>query len=393
DWGAESYCGVPLLDRSGIVVGHLAIIDDKPMLDGPRGISILRIFAARARAEIERLAVEAALRDSEARYRDFYEEAPVAYLSVGVDGRIRSANRTASELFGYARESLVGRPVFDLYPDTPTGKAVSRVVYERFLAGLETVGQEIEGRRSDGTPIWIRLSVRPIHDAQGKVFATRSMLTDITDRKRAEQALRESEERLARVLESAMDAIVTFDADRRVELFNDAAEKTFRCAAASAIGNTIDRFLTDAFRRALDAAVAGPRSHPYVWAPEGLAALRADGTEFPIEATISRVEVNGRTLFTLILRDVDERRRAEQELRDLHLHNEYLQEELRAVHNFEEIVGQSRALHETLDKVRLVAPTESSVLILGETGTGKELVARAVHSNSKRKDRPLIKVN
>src|SRR5262249_36028776 len=63
-WGAESYCGVPLVDSSGTCVGHLAIMDDKPMLDGPRGMAILRIFAARAHAEIERLRAEAALRES-----------------------------------------------------------------------------------------------------------------------------------------------------------------------------------------------------------------------------------------------------------------------------------------------------------------------------------------
>jgi transcriptional regulator with GAF, ATPase, and Fis domain len=132
---------------------------------------------------------------------------------------------------------------------------------------------------------------------------------------------------------------------------------------------------------------------PYIWAPDGLAACGADGHEFAIEATISRVEVGGRQLHTLILRDVDERRRAEEELRQLHLQNEYLQEEIRSVHNIDEIVGQSRALNSLLEKVRLVAETDSSVLILGETGTGKELIARAVHAHSKRKDRPLIKLN
>ena len=95
DWSAESYCGVPLLDPDGAVVGHLAIFDDKPMRDGPRGIAIMRIFAARARAEIERLRIAAALRDSEASFRDLYEEAPVAYLSVGTDGRIRQAKSRA----------------------------------------------------------------------------------------------------------------------------------------------------------------------------------------------------------------------------------------------------------------------------------------------------------
>ncbi|HZR84949.1 MAG TPA: sigma 54-interacting transcriptional regulator [Candidatus Binatia bacterium] len=265
DWGAESYCGVPLLDPAGTVVGHLAIFDDRPMRDGPRGIAIMRIFAARARAEIERV-------------------------------------------------------------------------------------------RTDG-------------------------------------ALRESKERLASILHSAMDAIVTFDADRRIELFNVAAERTFGVPAAAAIGATLDRFLTERFRAALATAMTRDGDIPYVWDPGGLAALRADGSEFPIEATLSQVGVSGRPLFTLILRDVDQRRRAEDDLRRLHLQNAYLQEEIKATHNVDEIVGQSSALARLLEQVQLVAATQSSVLILGETGTGKELIARAVHLASARRDRPLIKVN
>jgi formate hydrogenlyase transcriptional activator len=73
--------------------------------------------------------------------------------------------------------------------------------------------------------------------------------------------------------------------------------------------------------------------------------------------------------------------------------NVYLQEEIRTVHNFEEIVGNSPALLELLQRVNQVAPTDSSVLIYGETGTGKELIARAIHNRSTRKDRPLVKVN
>src|SRR5262249_4386096 len=73
--------------------------------------------------------------------------------------------------------------------------------------------------------------------------------------------------------------------------------------------------------------------------------------------------------------------------------NLYLQEEIKADHNFEQIIGQSPALREALDGVRRVAPTDASVLIAGETGTGKELIARAIHSLSKRPDKPLIKVN
>src|SRR5262245_20800797 len=397
-WGAESYCGVPLLDSTGTCVGHLAIMDDKPMLDGPRGLAILRIFAARARAEIERLRAEAALRESGERYRDLYDEAPVAYLSIDTDARIRRANRQAGELLGAPLDHLRGRVVFDLLADTPSRKPKARAIFARFLAGLETLHEEIEWRRvDDGTAVWTRASVRPIFDAQGHVVATRSTHVDITDRKRMEEALQLSEERLARILESAMDAIITVDATWRIELFNDAAEKVFCCPADEVLGRPLDRFLTDGFKNALDnflrAFARGSQTPPYVWAPGGLTARRADGREFVIEATISHVEVGGRILYTLILRDIDERRRSEEHLRQLHLQNQYLQEEIRSVHNVDEIVGQSTVLTGALEKVRLVAGTDSSVLILGETGTGKELIARAVHAHSKRKDNPLIKGN
>jgi transcriptional regulator with GAF, ATPase, and Fis domain len=73
--------------------------------------------------------------------------------------------------------------------------------------------------------------------------------------------------------------------------------------------------------------------------------------------------------------------------------NQYLQEEIKSAHNFEEIVGQSPALITVLENVRRVGPTDASVLITGETGTGKELIARAIHSSSARKNKPLIKVN
>jgi transcriptional regulator with GAF, ATPase, and Fis domain len=77
----------------------------------------------------------------------------------------------------------------------------------------------------------------------------------------------------------------------------------------------------------------------------------------------------------------------------LEAENVYLQEEIRKEHNFEEIVGNSPALLDVLRKVETVAPTDSTVLVLGETGCGKELIARAIHNRSKRKSRPLVKVN
>ena len=85
--GIDSYMGVPFLDSDGNVLGHLAVFDERPMPAEPRRLFIFRIFAARATAELERLRAERRLSESEYRYRDLFEEAPIGYLSVGADGR------------------------------------------------------------------------------------------------------------------------------------------------------------------------------------------------------------------------------------------------------------------------------------------------------------------
>ncbi len=396
-WHAESYLGVPLQSTAGKVLGHLAVIDDRPMPEEPVLASVMRIFSMRATAEMERLHALEAVRASEERYRDLYDEAPHAYLSVGTDGRVQRANRTALRLFGYAAQEMIGHPVFQIVAEGPEGLDRARAVFERFLAGIESHNEEVRCRRRDGTTVWVSLSVRPIRDDRGAVVATRSILADITDRKAAEEARRASEERLERVVGSAMDAIVAIDAARRIVVFNQAAETVFRCRASDVLGKPIDGLLTPALRETMDAALddlaSGRRGKPYAWLPQGLSARRADGREFPIEATLSLAETGGERLATLILRDVNDRIEAEKALRELNLHRDYLLEEIKAHADFEEIVGASPGLEEVLKGVELVGLTDSPVLITGETGTGKELIARAVHARSTRRDRPLIKVN
>jgi transcriptional regulator with GAF, ATPase, and Fis domain len=121
--------------------------------------------------------------------------------------------------------------------------------------------------------------------------------------------------------------------------------------------------------------------------------LRWNKSTFPAEATLSRFQNRGQIFHTLILRNVDERLEAARRIESLTVSTEDLQEEIRALHNFDEIIGQSEALRQVLREVGQVAVTDTTVLITGETGTGKELFARAIHGASKRRDKPLVTVN
>jgi PAS domain S-box-containing protein len=206
--------------------------------------------------------------------------------------------------------------------------------------------------------------------------------------------LQESEDRLSRVFESAMDAIVTIDASGEIALFNAAAERVFRLDAARAAGTAVAHLASPGLQAVLARYMRGAATAPRaMWVPDGLTAIRADGEEFAIEATLSRAEVGGAPLFTLILRDIDERRRAEAERQRLASLAQYLQDEVREASGPDEPVGRSLAIRRVLRSVEQVAPTDSTVLVTGETGTGKELIARALHLQSRRKDAALVKVN
>ncbi len=116
------------------------------------------------------------------------------------------------------------------------------------------------------------------------------------------------------------------------------------------------------------------------------------GEKFSAEATLSRFDAGRRHFFALMLRNVNDRLEAERRIRSLEVEKEYLREELRELQGGE-ILGQSKALRRVLEEVRQVAATDATVLLTGETGTGKELFARAIHAGSRRREEPMITVN
>ncbi len=239
------------------------------------------------------------------------------------------------------------------------------------------------------------MPAKPRFQAMFEIFAARAAAE--LQRLRAESEVHEREEKSRRLINSAMDAIIELDQDLNIKGWNFAAEKVFACKSEHAIGTNIMKFLFPDSCRKVNLLThdlqTRPEGEQYLWIPGNLEALRPDGVAFPAEASISRYEVHKITYYTLILRNVDDRIRAERTIQSLTVEAEYLREEIEALQNFGEVIGESKELRRALREVHQVAPTDSTVLILGETGTGKELIARAIHSASIRKDKPMIKVN
>ncbi len=227
------------------------------------------------------------------------------------------------------------------------------------------------------------------------IFAARAA-TEL-QRLRAESELREREEKLRRLVDSAMDAIIELDADFNIKRINLAAEKLFACKTEEAACKNFLKFLSaDSCRKLTSLAhelQSRPEGEQYLWIPGNLEGIQSNEKHFPAEASLSRFEIRGRTYFTLILRNVNDRLEAERRIQSLSEEAKYLREEIEKLQDFGEVIGESKELLRTLREVQQVAGTDSTVLILGETGTGKELIARAIHSGSARKEKPLINVN
>jgi two-component system cell cycle sensor histidine kinase/response regulator CckA len=143
---------------------------------------------------------------------------------------------------------------------------------------------------------------------------------EVAQRRRAEAELRESRERLAGIIDSAMDAIITIDSTQCITLFNTAAERMFHYPAAEAIGQPLDRFIpmrfSEAHRQHIENFGGSGVTKRSMGALGAVFGLRADGEEFPVEASISQLESNGQRFYTVILRDITTRRSAEEKLKE-----------------------------------------------------------------------------
>jgi PAS domain S-box-containing protein len=192
--------------------------------------------------------------------------------------------------------------------------------------------------------------------------------TDITTRKRAEEALRDSEQRLTGLVTTAMDAIVSVDGNHRITLFNQAAEQMFGCPADQAMGQPLDRFIPDRYRQAHQGHVANFGRTGTTTRRMGrfgtVYGLRATGEEFPLEASISHLDVGGSKVFTVILRDITQRVQSEKALRESEdrMRQSAGQLEQRVAERTEELMQSERRLRALATELNLAEQRERTRL-------------------------------
>lgn len=258
----------------------------------------------RARMELE------AARD---RYMDLYDFSPAGHLTLDPQGKIVEANLRAAALLGMHRNKLIGLPLAS-FLETAEQDRFHHHSREVLKTGLRQTC-EVQLRPNEGACLYVNLESLAVRNEQGGATHWRTALLDISARKQAEQELQTQRAQREAIIDSAMDAIITVDEEERVVLFNRAAESMFLCGAHEAIGRPLEQFIPERFRRAhhdhLRRFGQSPMQPRAMQRSGVLYALRADGEEFPFEASIAHVRIGGKQLFTVILRDITQRRQAE----------------------------------------------------------------------------------
>ena len=339
----------------------------------------------------ERKRSSEALQYSEERYRSVLETATDSVVSMDQRGQILFANPATTKMFGYHVPEMIGQPLTMLMPEYM--RELHKVGFERYQRTnhrhFDWQGVQLIGLRKNGEEFPVEVSFGEVLKNGHHIFT--GFIRDITERKQAEGKIHEQEVELRQVLELAPQHITVLGPDGSRLYLNQ--------AGLSYYGLTLEEWQRCDPRR--------------LFHPDDRERMTSEGqikflSDSPYEVEARLLRNDGKYRWFLFRRnplrdgqghitrwyssatDIEDRKQAEQRLQH---ENVALREEIDKVSMFEEIVGTSPALQVVLSRVSKVAPTDSTVLITGETGTGKELVARAIHRRSPRSQRAFVSVN
>ena len=344
----------------------------------------------------DRKRAEDALRSNEQNLRLIVDTIPGFVSTWNSAGEVELVNRQVLEYFGKTIEEMKDWASSDaVHPDD-----LPQLI-DAFKRAIETglpLDVETRSRRADGVYHWFQVRVRPQRDADGRIVRWYNLSTDIDERKRAEVALTKAFDEIAKseadlrtIIDAIPQLIVTIGADGKFLNANQAVLDytglTKEGVSSQNFGDTFHPEDTARLHDQREAAILRGipfeyerrmrhRDGPYRWFLIQYNPLLDEGGE------VIRWYATGT--------DIDDRKQEEERTRQENL---ALREQIDQAYMFEEIVGSSPALKTVLSGIVQVAPTDSTVLITGETGTGKELIARAIHKGSHRADQAFITVN
>ncbi|MBN1397546.1 MAG: PAS domain S-box protein [Bacteroidetes bacterium] len=259
------------------------------------------------------------LRESEEKFRTLTEELP-NMVYIHKNGKIVYVNEKCKELIGYSREEIYS-PEFDfLSIIVPGHRYLVLQKIRQHLAGIKVDPFEFtlvdkENKKID----CLNISKLIRYEGEPSVLG---LLTDLTELKRTQEAIRESQSRLSSIITSTMEAIITLDKHLRIQSFNPASEQMFRCLESEAVGQSIDRFIALTQDAAgVDESEKTENQNSVAGLVEGrirtINGVRVNGEKFPVEASVSKVNIGKEEIFTIILRDITERVKSEETQRNL----------------------------------------------------------------------------
>ena len=342
----------------------------------------------------ERKHAEEILRESEAKFRSYIESSPLAIFVADREGRLIDFNLAASVLLGYDAAALRGMNILDLHPEDEREK-----VLHTFATLLKTghVETEIRAKRYEGQIIWVSLHVAMTSDRLSLGY-----FEDITERRLMQEHITAAAEQWQATFDSIQDQVMILDSGFRILRANAAALSFLGLPLSGLPAGRCHDLMHGA-----DRSVAGcPVEKTMQTGRHGEAEIFHEGKKAWLLVSADPILDSTGNLLGVVhaAKDITERKHMEELLqsriaeieklkKQLEHENISLRDEVKLLSTHSDIVAQSPAMQQILVQVQQVAPTDSTVLITGETGTGKELIAQAIHNHSNRKALPMVTVN
>jgi formate hydrogenlyase transcriptional activator len=396
-YGLGAAWSYPLISKDEELLGTFAIYYPEPkrpgysdleLIETAANIAVIAIESDRSRASLEKAFDE--IKNSEAKLRQVIDTIPALAWCNLPDGPNEFLNKRWHDYTGFSPEESHGWGWQAAFHPDDLPALMER--WREMLVSGEPSEIEARLRRYDGVFRWFLIRAEPLRDETGKIIRWYGTSTDIEERKRAEEQLRREETELRQITDAIAQSIMVLAPDGTALYANRSAlEYSALTMEAVAAPDFRARFFhpEDVERLRDERQLALARGAPF---ENEQRARRKDGEYrwFLVQYRPVKDEDGQILRWYATGTDIHDRKQAGERM---HSENLALREEIDRTSMFEEIVGSSEPLRAVLRQVARVAPVDSTVLILGETGTGKELIARAIHKKSSRASRAFIRVN